>query len=99
MATSAPCSAKARAMARPIRFAPPVTRAVFPVRGFFMVGLLLRRIRLSGRSRWRCGLGRLWGLLDTDRTAGGFALVVLVGGDLLLRTDHADGDLPCGFGD
>ena len=80
-------------MARPMRFAAPVTSAVFPVRGLFMGGLLLRRIGLERvRVGRRCGLGRRFRAAPgRPGRSGGFALVVLVGGDLLLRAEAFDG--------
>ncbi len=45
---------------------------------------------------WVSGLIRL---LHAGVAAGGLAGVVLVGGDLLLRAEHGDGDLAAGFAD
>src|ERR1700677_625131 len=112
MATFAPFAANASAIARPIRLAAPVTSAVFPVNSFSMRSVASRRRLLwwrgvcrgrtlrCGCRRSRSGFGRRRGsyrLLHTRLSLRGLAFVVLVGGDLLLRSKHRNGDLPAGF--
>src|SRR5580700_6901490 len=112
MATFAPRSASARAIARPMRLAAPVTSTVFPCsslsisvnrealllwRGVWSVGWRLG----SCRGRW-CGLGgglgRPYWLLNAGLSCGGLALIVLIGRKLLLRVNHGDGDRTAWFG-
>src|ERR1035438_9577138 len=89
MATLAPALARARAMPRPIRSAPPVTNADLPLRvrmgmqGLFtLLGLRLARVRLLCRVR---GLIGFWGGI-------GGLVVLLVDGVLLSGPPHPDFD-------
>src|SRR5260370_15782760 len=115
MATLAPRSANARAMARPIRLAAPVTSTVFPLSSLSISKNrealpLWRGVWCVGRLLWSClwrrnGCGWLsrrfgWpdGFLNTGLSCRRFALVVLIGRELLLRVNHGDGDRPAWFG-
>src|ERR1700750_773401 len=103
MATFIPCSARASAIARPMRLAAPVTSAVLPARSFMHPpGLLLRcrrrvlRRRLGRRLRGTlvCRFRADW-LLHPGLSTGGVTRVFLVGRDLLLGPQHLYGDFPC----
>src|SRR5690242_16899277 len=85
MATFAPSSASASAMARPMRLAAPVTSAVLPASGLFMLEL-----RRGGCRLRELGSDRL---LHTGLAFGSLAAIVFVRGDLLLRAQHLDGGL------
>src|SRR5579871_4649338 len=100
MATLAPFSASARAMARPMRLAAPVTSAVLPESGLVIRWLLVRRGRCG--LRWR---GRLAGrrssrpyrLLNAGLASGSLAGVVDIGGDLFLWANHGNRNLTVGL--